>query len=281
MNLSAMGEVLVFGASKEIEYPFLCTPCCHITMVSDDDNDVDRVLARLGHCTNQQVQLLKRTSSTRGVTLRVDTGGGRIPLTITMWKMTYGDFRKVAPSKRYDCLIDKASWLYTDPQGWAEYLYKLKVDGYLITDLDYTWEGTAPWVLEVFGLYEVTNSVVGYHRAQHVGYGYDNDSARVYVKVKDVPTSLMHKALLGVAQMDPLLKLYRYPRMNLVGSYLDWDKYQAQANLLRAIAQHARQLDPFRYGSLARRLDQVHQQLTQWIHLREQEDIVAGEHYRQ
>ena len=279
MNLSAMGDVLVFGASKEIDYPFLCTPCSHITMVSDDDNSAENVLARLRTCA-KEVQLLGSVASASGLTLRVATSASSIPLTIKQWKMTYSRFRAVCPSKRYDCLIDKASWLYTDPQGWADYLDKLKVDGYLITDVDYSWGGSAPWLTEVFGLHEVTSSVVGTFRQRHTGYGYDEDSARIYVKVKQVPSSLMQKALVNIAKMAPLLQLYRFPTMSTTGLWLEWHKHRALANLLREVAQHARQLSRLSYGPMALRLDQVAQRFLSWIAQKEREDREAHTHYR-
>ncbi len=278
MELNYLDDVLVFGASKEIEYPFLCTPCCRITMVSLDYNDIPNVLKGLQSCCDN-VELLQKNKSLNCVQLKVSTAYSQIPLTIKLLQMTYGQFKTISPSKRYNCLIDKASWLYTDPDGWADYLYKLKVDGFLITDFDYTWEGAAPWLIEVFGLYDVTNSVLGYYRKRNVGYGYDGDSARVYVKVKEIPQSLMMKALKTAANLDSLLKLYRYPKMDLVGSWLDWSEFRSRANLIMEIVRLARKLDPFRYGSLALRLVKFHQQIIRWIDIKEQADREAGEHY--
>ncbi|TQV88488.1 hypothetical protein [Aliikangiella coralliicola] len=278
MELSYLDEVLVFGASKEIVYPFLCTPCSHITMVSFDENDVPKVIKDLQTCCSS-VELLHKKKSLNKTQLKVLTSCCSVPLTINLLKMTYSQFKTVSPSKSYRCLIDKASWLYTDPQGWADYLYKLKVDGFLITDFDYTWGGSAPWLVEVFGLYDVTNSVVGYFRTRKTGYGYDEDSARVYVKVKEVPQQLMQTALVCAAEMDPLLKLYRFPTMELVGSWLNWGKFRSQANLIKKISALARKLDQFRYGAIALRLDRIHQQMTQWINQKERADRLAGEHY--
>jgi hypothetical protein len=259
MDLSERDEVLVFGASKEVEYPFLLTRCRQITMVSLDDNDLEDVLVRLRKCV-ATVTVQSRTSSGKLAVLKVNTTGCVWPLTIKLYKIGYAEFRVLVPSKTYKCLIDKASWLYDDAVGWATYISRLQLDGYLISDFDYSFDGSTPWVLEMLGIHEVTSSL-----DLSGGYGYSATSARVYVKVKHCSQEMIREAMTVLARLHPVLNTFGLRLRERGMLWLDWDTVRGNVDRLLRVVAAARSHDRYGLNSAIRALMRAHGELSNWI----------------
>ncbi|RKI45901.1 hypothetical protein D7Y27_09285 [Corallococcus sp. AB004] len=202
VRCTPQSHVLCFGASKHLALVYAATQAGQYTLVSLDANDVGervRILKRY----HPELDVKDRSSIgtyTDRITLK---GPPPLQVQVRFLCLSYDAFFEKNPDKRYDVLIDKASWIFSDSNSAGRYLASLNAGGYWVTDnlLDY---GQAPWLLSLLGL---TNETARLNALAHVGYGYL--TALIYQRTVERPREVLMYVMAYCQSIRQILRSLR------------------------------------------------------------------------
>ncbi|MBN9685207.1 MULTISPECIES: hypothetical protein [unclassified Corallococcus] len=167
LRCTPQSHVLCLGASKHLALVYSATQAGQYTFVSLDANDVgERV--RVLKLYHPELDVKDRSSIGAYTDRIILKGPPPLQVQVRFLCLGYDAFFEKNPDKRYDVLIDKASWIFSDSNAAGRYLASLNAGGYWITDNDLDY-GQAPWLLSMLGL---TNETARLNDLARIGYGY-------------------------------------------------------------------------------------------------------------